>query len=200
MQLNGKAVKTLRVDPSTSDVLQLVDLKEMTAAGPNDVSLSFQGTGGLLYQVVGRYYLPYPRGAAAAPEPEPLAIKVEYDRTNLDVEDVVAVTATVTNNLAGSAQMVIVDLGLPPGFTPVLDQLNGLVAAGQIEKYAVTGRQIIVYLRQVTAGVPVKLQYQLLAKYPLKAQTGKSVAYEYYNPAARGESKPVQLTVAKSKK
>ena len=152
LQLNGKAVKTLRVDQSNSDVLQLVDLKEMTVAGPNDVSLEFEGTGGLLYQVVGRYYLPYPRGAGRGAEDEPLGIQVQYDRTNLDAEDVVGVTATVTNNRAGSAQMVIVDLGLPPGFTPVLDMLNRLVAEKQIEKYSVTGRQIIVYLRQVTGG------------------------------------------------
>ena len=108
-------------------------------------------------------------------------------------------TATVTNNRGGSAQMVIVDLGLPPGFTPVLDMLNRAVAEKQIEKYSVTGRQIIVYLRQVTVGQPVELHYQLLAKYPLKAQTGKSVAYQYYNPAAHGESNPVQLTVAAKK-
>ena len=199
LRLNGKAVKTLRIDQSNSDVLQLVDLKEMTIAGPNDVALEFAGTGGLLYQVVGRYYLPYPRGAAAAPEAEPLGIRVEYDRTNLDAEDVVGVTATVTNNRGGSAQMVIVDLGLPPGFTPVLDMFSRAVAEKRIEKYSATGRQIIVYLRQVTAGQPVELRYQLLAKYPLKAQTGKSVAYQYYNPAARGESKPVQLTVAAKK-
>ena len=180
-------------------MLQLVDLKELTIAGPNVVALEFQGTGGLLYQVVGRYYLPYPRGAAAAPEAEPLGIQVRYDRTNLDAEDVVGVTATVTNNRGGSAQMVIVDLGLPPGFTPVLDMLNRAVAEKQIEKYSVTGRQIIVYLRQVTVGQPVELHYQLLAKYPLKAQTGKSVAYQYYNPAAHGESNPVQLTVAAKK-
>ena len=108
-------------------MLQLVDLKELTAAGRNDVSLEFEGTGGLLYQIVGRYYLPYPRGdgrTSRAAEHELLGIKVEYDRTNLDAEDVVGVTATVTNNRGGSAQMVIVDLGLPPGFTPVLDQLN----------------------------------------------------------------------------
>ena len=92
------------------------------------------------------------------------------------------------------------DLGLPPGFTPVVDQLTRAVAERQIEKFSVTGRQIIVYLREVTAGQPVQLQYQLRAKYSLKAQTGKSVAYEYYNPAARGESKPVQLTVAEGKK
>ena len=46
----------------------------------------------------------------------------------------------------------------------------------------------------------MKLQYQLLAKYPLKAQTGKLAAYEYYNPAARGEAKPVELTVEGGKK
>ena len=57
--------------------------------------------------------------------------------------------------------------------------------------------QIIVYLREVSQNEPVGISYQLLAKYPLKAKTPKSVAYEYYNPEVRTESEPIQLVVAK---
>jgi hypothetical protein len=76
------------------------------------------------------------------------------------------------------------------------DNLNRLVEEGQIEKYSTTGRQIIVYLREVVHGQPVEISYQLLAKYPLTAKTPKSTAYEYYNPEIRVDSQPVQLTVA----
>jgi len=93
--------------------------------------------------------------------------------------------------------MVIVDLGLPPGFTLIPDNLNRLVEDKVIEKYSTTGRQIIVYLREVAHGKPIEIQYQLLAKHPLKAKTPKSVAYEYYNPEVRVEAKPIQLVVSK---
>jgi CD109 antigen len=93
--------------------------------------------------------------------------------------------------------MVIVDLGLPPGFTLIPDKLNRLVESETIEKYSTTGRQIIIYLREVAHGKPIEIKYQLLAKYPLKAKTPKSAVYEYYNPEIRVEAEPIQLVVSK---
>ncbi len=194
--INGKNVKSIRIDKSNSDVLQLVDLKELTRKGDNSVALSFEGTGGLMYQVVGRYYLPHPK-QVKIDRAQPLSIKVDYDRTALATEDILAVTATASWNRPGKAKMIIVDLGLPPGFTLLPDNLNSMVNRNQIEKYSVTGRQIIVYLRELEQGKPIKISYSLLAKYPLKAKTAKSVVYEYYNPKSRAEAAPIQLTVVK---
>ena len=193
--INGKAARTLQVTEANSDVMQLVDLKELTRKGDNLVKLGFAGEGGLMYQVVGRYFLPQPK--EAQPPAGPLSIDVEYDRTTLVANDVIGVTATVRNNRGGRAQMVLVDLGLPPGFTLLPQKLQKLVAGGKIEKFTPTGRQLIVYLREVDAAQPVVLEYELLAKYPLKAKTPKAVAYEYYNPKVRGEAAPIQLVVNK---
>jgi len=128
-----------------------------------------------------------------------MTIKVAYDRTQLETNDIINVKATVTNNRRGKAKMVIVDLGLPPGFTLIPDQLNKLVKDEVIEKYSTTGRQIIVYLREVEHGKPIDISYQLLAKFPLKAKTPKSTAYEYYNPDIRTEAPPIDLEVSKMK-
>jgi uncharacterized protein YfaS (alpha-2-macroglobulin family) len=196
---NGQTVKKLRVDETNSDVLQLVDLKDLTREGDNTVSLKFEGEGALLYQGVGRYYIPYPTKVSPIRQ-EPMTINVEYDRTQLAAEDIINVTATVNNNRPGKAKMVIVDLGLPPGFTLVPDDLNSLVEKQVIEKYSTTGRQIIVYLREVDHKKPVSLSYQLLAKYPLRAKTPKSAVYEYYNPEIRSEAKPIELVVSKGTK
>jgi CD109 antigen len=126
-----------------------------------------------------------------------MTIKVEYDRTQLASNDIINVNATVTNNRRGKAKMIIVDLGLPPGFTLIPDKLNSLVESEIIEKYSTTGRQIIVYLREAEHGKPIEIKYQLLAKYPLKAKTPKSAVYEYYNPDVRVEAEPIQLVVSK---
>ena len=194
--INGESLKKLTVNEDNSDVLQLLDLKELTRKGNNVVKLNFQGEGSLLYQIVGRYYLPYPRRPVAMQEP--MTIKVAYDRTQLETNDIINVKATVTNNRRGKAKMVIVDLGLPPGFTLISDQLNKLVKDEVIEKYSTTGRQIIVYLREVEQGKPIDISYQLLAKFPLKAKTPKSTAYEYYNPDIRTEAQPIDLEVTKA--
>jgi hypothetical protein len=196
LSLNGKTIKQLTIDESNSDVMQLVDLKEQTREGDNAISIEFEGKGALLYQVVGRYYMPYPEGTVPVRK-EPMTINVEYDRTQLAAEDVIGVTATVTNNRRGKAKMVIVDLGLPPGFTLIPDNLNRLVEKEVIEKYSTTGRQIIVYLREVALGQPIEISYQLLAKYPLQAKTPKSTVYEYYNPDVRAEAEPIQIIVSK---
>jgi hypothetical protein len=39
----------------------------------------------------------------------------------------------------------------------------------------------------------------LRPKYPVKAKTPPSVAYEYYTPANRGSAQPVELTVVEKK-
>jgi len=197
VKFNGKDICKLRVDENNSDVLQLVDVSDLTHEGDNTISLKFEGKGALLYQVVGRYYVPYPKKVLLVQE-EPMTINVEYDRTQLAADDIINVTANVTNNRRGKAKMVIVDLGLPPGFTLIPDNLNSLVEEKVIEKYSTTGRQIIVYLREVAHKRPVEIKYQLLAKYPLKAKTPKSVVYEYYNPDIKAEAKPIQLVVSKA--
>ncbi|HEV58067.1 MAG TPA: hypothetical protein ENN87_11345, partial [Phycisphaerales bacterium] len=191
---NNEKVHTLKIDEDNSDVLQLIDLKERTRKGNNTITLNFKGEGSLLYQVVGRYFLPH--ADAGRPRQEPMTITLEYDRTELAAHDIITATATITNNRRGKAKMVIVDLGLPPGFTLLPEKLNDLVEKGTIEKYSTTGRQIIIYLREVEHGAPVTVSYQLLAKYPLKAKTPASAVYEYYNPEIRSEAQPVQLVVA----
>ncbi|MBN1844726.1 MAG: hypothetical protein JW810_03515 [Sedimentisphaerales bacterium] len=204
VSIHDQTVTTLTVNEDNSDVLQLVDLKDQTRQGNNVVKLNLQGEGSLLYQIVGRYYLPRPAGPVRpdlviGAEGEPMAIRLDYDRTRLETNDTIQVTATVTNNRRATAKMVIVDLGLPPGFTLIPDRLNELVKKEVIEKYSTTGRQIIVYLRQVEHDKPVEISYELLAKFPLKAQSGASAVYEYYNPEIRSEASPIDLEVSQAK-
>ena len=195
---DDKPIKTITIDKTNSDVLQLIDLKGLTKKGSNSVSLRFKGKGALMYQVVGRYYMPH-KDTPVMPAEAPMAITMDYDRTNLAIEDVINVTASVINKRRAKAKMILVDLGLPPGFTLIPDKLQQMVADKTIEKYSVTGRQIIVYLRELEGGQEFDISYQLMAKYPLRAKTAKAVVYEYYTPDVRAEAAPVQLTVTKAK-
>jgi len=192
VSINGKEGAVLKIDNTNSDILQLVDLKSMTVEGENTVKLAIEGEGSMFYQVVGRYYLPY---RELHPEKEPMSIDVAYDKTELAVSDTVQCKVAVTNNRPAAAKMVIVDLGLPPGFTVLAEDLNDLVEKGVMEKYSLTGRQIIVYLREVPAAQPIVLKYRLMARFPIKAKAAKSVAYEYYDPSVRDEAAPQEILV-----
>jgi len=192
VSINGKEAAILKIDKTNADVLQLVDLKSMTVEGENTVKLSIEGEGSMFYQVVGRYYLPY---RELHPGKEPMSIEVEYDKTELAVSDTVECKVTVANNRPATAKMVIVDLGLPPGFTVLTEDLNALVKDKVMEKYSLTGRQIIVYLREVPGEQPVTLKYRLMARFPIKAKAAKSVAYEYYDPHVRDEAPPQEILV-----
>ena len=129
------------------------------------------------------------------PPHELLAIKIAYDKTDLAVGDRMAATATITNNMASAAPMVILDLPVPPGFVADPREFSQAVAAGTVAKFEMTPRQVIVYLRGLEPGKTLTLRYGLEATMPVQVTTPAGRAYEYYNPDRRSESQPVRITV-----
>src|SRR4029077_17150871 len=109
VSLNGKPVEKLTLTPENNDLLHQFVFKEIDAKA-NAVDIKFTGKGGLAYQVVGRYFVPWGENPAG----EALSIGVAYDRTRLAQDDIATATATVKNNLPKSGNMVMVDLGIPP--------------------------------------------------------------------------------------
>ena len=189
---NGEHVKGLAIDEDNSDVVHFVSLKEHVREGDNDVRIKFAGEGTSLYQITSKYYLPWKGGREGR---DAVSIDVRYDKTELAVDDIVTANVTVKNNTPGRMGMVLVDLGIPPGFEVQSGDLAELVGSKVIEKFTLTGRQIIVYLDALEAGQEVELTYRLRAKFPIKAKTPDSTAYEYYNPDRSGTAEPVELVV-----
>ena len=91
--------------------------------------------------------------------------------------------------------MVLVDLGIPPGFTVDDGDFAELVGSKIIGRYSMTGRQVMVYLERMEPRQVVTFSYQLKARFPIRAKTPKSVAYDYYNPERRSEAQPVEMQV-----
>ncbi len=91
--------------------------------------------------------------------------------------------------------MVVIDLGLPPGFEVLSEDLQGLVSEGTIEKYSLAARQIIIYLDRLASRKPLEFSYRLRAKFPVKAATPASRVYRYYNPEIEATSQPVAMVV-----
>jgi len=195
--LNDKTVQTLELTAENNDLFHQFVLKQFDANEPNAVKLRFEGKGGLAYQVVGSYFVPWDEKAPN----EPLSINVAYDRTHLAQDDIATATATVKNNMDKTAKMVMVDLGIPPGFDLMSEDLqtyqeqSANKKSGRLEKFTQTATQAILYFDSFAPNSTVTLKFRLLAKYPIRARTFKSRVYEYYDPAVSSIARPVQLEV-----
>jgi uncharacterized protein YfaS (alpha-2-macroglobulin family) len=228
--LNGKPVKNLILTSENNDLLHQFVFKGAELTGPsgpgpipvrpapgseessegkeiirpakpiaNTVELRFEGKGGLAYQIVGSYFLPW----AEKPAGEELSIDVAYDRTHLAQDDIATATATVKNNLDKTANMVMVDLGIPPGFELLSEDLQDYQEksanrkSGHLSKFSLTATQAILYFDSFAPGDTVRVKFRLRAKYPIRARTFKSRVYEYYDPEVSAVAPPVQLEVRK---
>jgi uncharacterized protein YfaS (alpha-2-macroglobulin family) len=195
--LNGKTTEKLELTPENNDLLHQFVFKDVDAKGGNAVEIRFAGKGGLAYQVVGQYFLAWDK----KPENEALSIDVAYDRTQLAQDDLATATATMKNNLPKAANMVMVDLGIPPGFDLLSEDLQAYreksagQKSGRLEKFSLTATQAILYFDSFAPGNTVTLKFRLRAKYPIRARTFRSRVYEYYDPEVNSVARPVQLEV-----
>jgi uncharacterized protein YfaS (alpha-2-macroglobulin family) len=197
--LNGKTVRELQLTTENHDLFHQFVYQEIEKKGASTVEIRFDGQGSLGYQVVGQYYLPWDEEAAE----EPLSIAVKYDRTRLAPDDIARVTATVRNNLKNNANMVMVDLGIPPGFDLLSEDLQEFQektarqTSGRLEKYSTTATEAILYFDTFAPGETVELHYRLRAKYPVRAKTFSSRVYEYYDPDVKSVARPVPMEIQK---
>ena len=197
--LNGKPAEKLVLTPENNDLLHQFVFKDIDSQSATTVEIQFEGKGGLAYQIVGSYFLPWDQKPAG----EPLSIDVAYDRTQLAQDDIATASATVRNNLDKTANMVMVDLGIPPGFDLLTEDLQTYQEqsagrkGGRLEKFNLTATQAILYFNAFAAGEKVQLKFRLRAKYPIRARTFQSRVYEYYDPDVKAVARPVALEVKK---
>ncbi len=199
--LNGKSAATLKLTADNNDLFHQFVFKDIEAQAPASVQLNFAGSGSLAWQIVARSFIPWIDKRAA----EPLSISVAYDRTHLAENDIATATATVRNNLPKFANMVMVDLGIPPGFDLLSEDLQSFLeqssaaGSGRLEKFSLTATQAILYFNSLAPSQTVTLRYRLRAKFPMRAHTFASRVYEYYDPQISATASPVQLDVSAQK-
>jgi hypothetical protein len=193
VEVNGKQAASWRLTQADYEVVRQVDARELVRPGANDVRINLKGKGSALYQIVARYYLPWE--LVKPPARELLDIDVSYDRTTLATNDIITASVQVVNNDPRACNMVVIDLGLPPGFEVMAEDLQKLVEQKTIQKFTVAARQIIIYLDKLASRKPLAFSYRLRAKFPIEAATPASKVYRYYNPEISATAKPVQLEV-----
>jgi hypothetical protein len=196
--LNGGRTYVVDFAGASADVVKEIAFDDLPA-GPGEIAIEVEGSKAIQYQVNTEYVLPWaavervPSGRAGGDQP--VNIDVVYDRQDLRVNDTVGVTARIEVGVRGTIGTLLVDLGIPPGFAPLTADLDDLVATKTVDRYELTGRQIIFYLTNVSAGDVIELTYRLQARYPIRAQTPASMAYDYYTPDQQATEPPQRVTV-----
>ena len=197
IKVNGKEAARGKVDEDNADVMQAFDLKGLDQAGANKVEIDVGGETNLMYQIVGRYFEPWKKDVV---EKRPvLEVDVAYDRTKLSTSDTLRAKATLKYHGDVPTYMVMLDLGIAPGFVVDAGDFAEMVGKKQIQRFTVTSRTVTVYLGDVKPGDVLTFEYSLRPKYPLRARTPATTAYEYYTPANRAEARPVELVVEERK-
>jgi hypothetical protein len=91
--------------------------------------------------------------------------------------------------------MVMVDLGIPPGFEVDLSPFKAMQFEGQIAKFESIGGRVVLYLRELPADKLFTFHYPLTAKYPLRVEIPRASAYEYYTPQNKSFSQFAEIEV-----
>jgi uncharacterized protein YfaS (alpha-2-macroglobulin family) len=191
--VDGNQFNSLALSKDQSDVLTTFDLSSLASAGAHEVVLNFSGTGKLSYNLVSSYNLPWNR--VPTPAATPLSVTVAYDRTTILVNDLAKATVTVRNLTANTQNMVLVDVGIPPGFELQTEDLDQLRADKKISKYEVTPRQLILYVTAIPGRGSLSLSYGMRANLPVRAADGGAKVYPYYEPTRVQESASTTLEV-----
>ena len=131
VMLDGKRIATETFNPDNSDVMRLVDAG-IVGPGKHTVELRANGKANVMYQIVGRHFRPWKEVGG---KQEPLTVSVEYDRRQLKVDDLLEANVNVTYNLDRTTFMVIVDLGIPPGFSVIPDDFAFRAATGLVPRH-----------------------------------------------------------------
>lgn len=194
VEVDGAPFTTLSLTPDQAEVMTTVDMKPLATLGSHQVTLSFAGTGKVSYNLVTRHNLPW---AAVPPDATgPLGVSVSYDKRSLAVDERVEATVTVKNHTASAQGMLIVTVGIPPGFAVETEALDAYRAAGALSNYELTGKQLTLYLSSLGASASQSYRYGLRATMPVKASDGGASAYLYYQPEQRASAPAATLEVS----
>jgi hypothetical protein len=91
--------------------------------------------------------------------------------------------------------MVMIDVGVPPGFRVEPSALDDYVKDNTIAKYTIMSRQLLIYLEHLEGNKELTLTVPMKATLPIVAKAPESTIYEYYNPENKKTDNPQEIIV-----
>jgi uncharacterized protein YfaS (alpha-2-macroglobulin family) len=194
--VDGATFTTLALTADQSDVMTTVDLSTLATIGDHAVTLTFVGAGKVSYNLVAQHNLPW--ASAPATPSGPLSVTVAYDKTSLVLDETATATVVVKNNTASVQNMIMVTLGLPPGFQVATQDLDAYKTSQVLSAYEITGKQLMLYVSTLPASGSQTFKYRLQATMPVTASDGGAEVYLYYQPNQRSAAQAVTLLVTEA--
>ncbi len=192
ISVDGERFTTVELTEAQGDVMTTVELGPYATTGEHQVDLEFVGTGRVSYNLIAAHNEPWTESPAAM---GPLGVSIAYDKTQLYLNETAVATVTLDNLTATTTNMVLVTLGIPPGFAVVTDDLQEHLDAGTLSHFEMTGRQLNLYLTQMAPSESLALSYRVQATMPVRAADGGAVIYPYYEPDQRTTAPSTTLEV-----
>ena len=189
---SGDWTKEVKIDAQNTDIVQVVSVPV-----GEGIQLVIHGRGEVVVQVVHRFNLP----EAQLQPVEIFTLDVDYSPDRIGVDDLISVSATVdfvpTADL--DVGMVVLDIAMPTGFSPVVETVETLVNDNpKIWRYDLAERKVVLYVEDLVANETFNVQFDAKAGYPVTAKPVTSQVYSYYNPQWRAEALGPSVTVADS--
>jgi uncharacterized protein YfaS (alpha-2-macroglobulin family) len=123
---------------------------------------------------------------------------VSYDKTSLVLDETATATVIVKNNTSSAQNMIMVTLGLPPGFQVATEDLDAYKTSQVLSAYEITGKQLMLYVSALPASGTQTFKYHLQATMPVIASDGGAEVYLYYQPKQRSAAPAVTLQVVET--
>ncbi len=189
IEIKGREInKEIIIGNENFDVLQVVELPIN-----EEFEILSTGEGEAVIQIVRRFNLPAPQNQGQV-----FNITVDYDTAQVEVNDLVSVMVSVGFNPPSLIEsgMVVLDISVPTGFTPVTDSLDSVLKEeDKIKRYEIAGRKVIFYIENMLNGEVIAFMFKIMAMYPVKAKGVASQAYSYYKPEMKGETLGKEMVV-----
>ena len=189
----GEWSRRVFVNAVNADVVQIVEVPSAES-----VQIESAGSGRAVAQVVHRYNMPEVERETV----EMFRIDVDYGSDHVAVDDLIDISASITftppAGLNVEAGMVVLDVAVPTGFTPLDETVRAIVEEHpRVKRREVAGRKVIFYIEDLVPGQPLHLRFQARAQYPVRARPVTSQVYSYYTPNWREETLGGGVVVAK---
>ncbi len=193
IQVNGKETgNPLSITPDQSDVVHTLELTDWAKTGGNEVALRpNQDDLPMTYSLVWQYYRPWRDEDESS---KPLTVTVRYDQQRVRRGAVLTATAQLTYRDKKESGMVILDIGIPAGFSAIRQTLEKLRQERQIARFTIQPRQVTLYIMRLYPG-QARYRIGFRARNRVRAKAPPTEAYEYYRPATRDRAEPTLVEV-----
>ena len=196
LALNQQEVASLTITPENSQIQQSVVLPDVNAPllpGDNTLRLRLRADAGqnyaVAYDVTTAYYVPWENVEQTT---GPLSLDVQYANlagaTTVRVGDVISVNAVLTAAADRPTGQLVLELALPPGFSPIDTDWASLQDQGIVRSYQFTAAQIIVLLDGLPGRGTLTLDYRLRADLPGSVRVQPSRVYQAVAPDLASQS------------